>query len=50
MVLLYYIRIKTLSVILNNNNEAEVITVNENRIEVRTKKFNGSKSKNKLHL
>lgn len=29
----------------NNNNEAEVITVNENRIEVRTKKFNGSKAR-----
>ena len=29
----------------NNNNEAEVIIVNENRIEVRTKKFNGSKAR-----
>jgi hypothetical protein len=29
----------------NNNNKAEVIIVNENRIEVRTKKFNGSKAR-----
>jgi hypothetical protein len=29
----------------NNNNKAEVIIVNENRIEVRTKTFNGSKAR-----
>jgi len=29
----------------NNNNKAEVIIVTENRIEVRTKKFNGSKAR-----
>ena len=29
----------------NNNNQAEVIIINNNRIEVRTKKFNGSKAR-----
>ena len=29
----------------NNNNQAEVIIVNNNRIEVRTKKFNGKKAR-----
>ena len=29
----------------NNNNEAKVIIVNNNRIEVRTKRFNGSKAR-----